>query len=286
MPHGFPLEALKAQAVAARSEAVSKMGKAHLSDPFDLCADVDCQVYSGLSKRTRMTDYAVRETQGLVLWKSGVCNAVYSAVCGGHTEHTNNTWGGDHLSYLTGKYDGTGSIKQYGDLSQESRAKRWIDSNPSAFCNTTRGKVLPSMEYTRKYFRWEKILSQEELQNSLKSQTGKDVGAVLDLVPLNRGQSGRIIRLQVRGSSEDLILDRELTIRKALASNTLWSSCFYVTIRGGNSGSPREFVLKGAGFGHGVGMCQTGAASMALKGARYDQILKHYYHGVKLKKLY
>ena len=287
MPHGFPSEALKAQAVAARGEMLSKLGIVHRSDPFDICADVHCQAYSGLSKRAPSTDQAVRETRGLVLWKDEhICDAVYSSVCGGHGEDADIVWGGEPQSYLKGNVDGPPRLKRYGDLSKEAHVKRWIDDSPPAYCNTTRGAASPALDYTKKYFRWEVRYTQDELREIVRQKTGRDVGPILDIVPLARGRSGRIAKLDIQGRDGDIRVERELEIRRTLSPNTLWSACFYVEKRGHRSQAPAEFILHGAGWGHGVGMCQTGAAMMGLQGFRFDDILKHYYKGVRIRRLY
>jgi len=287
MPAGFPKEALKAQAVAARSEALAKLDMTHLQDPFDICADVHCQVYSGLSKRSPLTDRAVKETTGLVLWKEDeICNAVYSAVCGGHSEDSEKVWGGETKSYLRGQYDGPKHLRRYGSLKNENNIRKWINDAPPAFCNTTHGKILPDMEYTRKYFRWEISYTQAELKNILILKTGQDIGDILDLSPMERGVSGRITRLKIRGVKGDFTIEGELKIRKALSSTSMWSSCFYVIKQERRNGPPEQFILRGAGWGHGVGMCQTGAAALAIKGTKFDKILKHYYHGVQIRRLY
>ncbi|MCD6117285.1 SpoIID/LytB domain-containing protein [bacterium] len=287
MPDTFPLEALKAQAVAARSEALAKIGHAHPNDPFDLCADVHCQVYSGQTKRSKLSDRAVKETRGLVLWDNHmICDAVYAAVCGGHTEDAKNVWGGTDTEYLRGRYDGPSSLKKdYGSLQNEDNLRRWLTQTPMAFCNST-GNVPASLNYTKKYFRWEKNLSQAELQKSIKNATGRDLGEILDIEVLSRGVSGRIIQMQITGTKGRVLLNRELKIRKALSSTTLWSSCFFVDKTDIINGIPEQFILKGGGFGHGVGMCQTGAAMMALKGASFVQILNHYYSGARLRRFY
>jgi SpoIID/LytB domain protein len=287
MPDGFPLEALKAQSVAARSEVLSKMGLVHSIEPFDICADVHCQVYSGLTKQAASTNRAVRETRGMVLWKDGkICDAVYSAVCGGHSESNDLVWGGQPKSYLQGRYDGSSSLRWYGSLAKKKNVKRWIDEKPPAYCNSTKGWILPSMNYTKKYFRWTVRITQNQLQGYLKQYSGRNAGDVLDLIPIKRGDSGRIIRLKIVGSRDTYLIEKELEIRRALAASTLWSSCFYVEKRNFRGNVPGEFVLHGAGFGHGVGMCQTGAAAMALKGKRFHQILKHYYRSINIKRLY
>ncbi|MBN2105361.1 SpoIID/LytB domain-containing protein [bacterium] len=286
MSEGFPVEALKAQAVAARCKALANWGIVHASDPFDVCADVHCQVYSGLSKRCRKTDYAVDKTAGLFMMKGDqICDAVFGAVCGGHTEDVENAWGGEALDYLRGRVDGSPWLKRYGSLQEENNLKKWIDDSPDAFCNTQRDIVPDGLQYTVKYYRWELSLSQIELQQALEKRTGLNFGEIIHLIPLLRGVSGRIIRLKVIGTRGETIIDGELNIRKALSETTLWSSCFYVE-KSGWGQTPDAFILRGAGFGHGVGMCQTGAAIMALTGRKFHHILKHYYKGVRITKLY
>ncbi|HHS13071.1 MAG TPA: SpoIID/LytB domain-containing protein [bacterium] len=287
MPHGFPMEALKAQAIAARSEALFKTGRAHSNEPFDICADVHCQVYSGLSRNHEKTDKAVLLTRGLVLFYDGsICDAVYSAMCGGHTENNEAVWGGKPQPYLRGVPDGPSRLRHYGSLAHERNIRRWIDSEVSAFCNSPRYGSLPALEYTKKYHRWEVQYDQKQLQTLIARQTGQFLGDIQRLKVLKRGVSGRILSLRIEGSRSSLVLNKELSIRKALSSNTLWSSCFYVTEKNIRGGIPQLFILKGAGFGHGVGMCQTGAAIMALNGKSFSAILTHYYHGTRIRRMY
>ena len=283
----FPLEALKAQTVAARSELFSKLGVVHSSDPFDVCADVHCQVYSGLSKRTHKSDRAVRSTTGCVLYDNGrVCDAVYSAVCGGHGESAEQAWRSRLIPYLEGRYDGPYSYDQYGDLESESNVKRWIDARPRVYCNSLHKHCPRALEYTQKYFRWEVPVTQEELQSIVRLKTGRDPGFILDMLPVKRGVSGRITKLQIIGTGDTIEVNGELEIRKKLSENTLWSSCFYIEKRGPSGLPPTGFLIKGAGWGHGVGMCQTGAATMAICGKKYEEILGHYYHGARIKCVY
>jgi len=285
MPNGFPLEALKAQAVAARSETLSKLGRAHTADPFDLCADVHCQAYSGLTRRHPATDRAVIETAGEILMVGEhIVDAVYSAVCGGHGESANHAWGGEGRSYLRGTFDGPGRLSRYGRLTRETAVRRWIDANPPAYCNSTKMPIVDGMKYTQKYWRWEVVFSQQELKTQLERHMGRSVGPILHLEPMTRGDSGRITQLRVKGRTGAYMIQGELAIRKALSPTTLWSSCFYVTTDRG--AVPQQFTLKGTGFGHGVGMCQTGAAGMALKNKTYKSILKHYYRGSRIRRLY
>ena len=288
MPQGFPMEALKAQAVAARTEALSNLGVHHLDDPYDVDDDVHCQVYGGVGKEAPSTTQAVLETRGLVMtYKGRLINAVYSAVCGGHTEDNENVWPGDPLPYLRGVLDADASVKSLPNaLRDEATVRRWIESYPDVYCNTVTRPVPPALEYTKKYFRWEVRYSRSELEEILRQKTGRSVGQLLDLVPLERGVSGRIIRLRIVGTDTNFVLQRELTIRRSLSPNTLYSAAFVVDKELGPDGQIETFVLKGAGWGHGVGMCQTGAAGMALAGKSFDEILRHYYSGIELEKVY
>jgi stage II sporulation protein D len=286
MHPGFPFEALKAQAVAARSRVLSRMGiNSHAGSAFDFCSEVHCQVYSGLSRRTPMTDRAVEETAGVVLWHNGkVCDAVFHGVCGGHGEDGEKAWG-SRVDYLEGNPDGPG-LRRYGTLSEEPAAKIWIDDSPNAMCNTQKKVVPRYLEYTKRYFRWQVRVPRTALETRLAQNGYGGVGTVLDLVPESRGVSGRIMRLKIIGSAGSAVVKGELSIRKLLSPETLWSSCFTVEKTPGPDGAPEAFVLHGAGWGHGVGMCQTGAAVMALGGRRYETILKQYYRSARLKRMY
>ncbi|MBN1893378.1 SpoIID/LytB domain-containing protein [bacterium] len=287
MASGFPGEALKAQAIAARSKVLAGLSTNHIDDPYDVCATVHCQVFSGKSKNSPETDRAVRATTGRVLWSRGkIVDSIFGAVCGGHGEDVEKAWGGKAHDHLRGRFDGPDRLKRFGDLSREENARKWIDAEPTAYCNSRKGLLPAAMNYTKKYYRWQVRLTQQEIRDALTRFTGRDMGPVLRLMPLKRGVSGRIILLRITAASGDTLLSGELNIRKALSATTLWSSCFYVSPEAGPDGPPAAFNLRGAGWGHGVGMCQTGAAVMALLGKSCDKILKHYYRGVGIKKLY
>ncbi|MGH7598901.1 MAG: SpoIID/LytB domain-containing protein, partial [bacterium] len=289
MHQGFPLEALKAQAVAARNEIFSKVGTRHLEDHFDLCADVHCQVFSGINRQTANTDRAVKETKGTVMKVAGaVIDANYASVCGGHTENNENVWSGLPRPYLRGIFDGNGRPDLLGNsLADENTLLRWVTTRPGVYCNTLQGEIPAAMEYTKKYFRWEINYPRQELQDLIRKRSGEDFGDLQDLVPLERGASGRLMRLRVIGSKKIFEISRELTIRQALADKTLWSACIAIQKSGlDRNRLPVSFKILGAGWGHGVGMCQTGAAMMALRGQSFLQILQHYYTGAKLDKEY
>jgi SpoIID/LytB domain protein len=285
MAPGFPYEALKAQAIAARSEAVSKTGLRHFGAPFDLCNDVHCQVYAGLSKRTLHTDMAVQSTAGIfIIYGDQIAEVYYSAVCGGHTEHIENVWLVDAEPFLRGQVDADASV--FSSLKNEETLRSWIRVQPPVYCNTLAEDVPPALHYTRKYFRWQVDYTRAELERIIVDRTGKSFGKLQDLRVLRRGVSGRVITVQVVGSENRFILDRELQIRQSLSDNTLYSSCFFIARSAWSNGIPGKFRLRGAGWGHGVGMCQAGAAMMAHAGRKFEQLLTHYYRGVYLKKLY
>jgi stage II sporulation protein D len=287
MNPGFPDEALKAQAVAARSKVLSTLGLVHPADPFDVCADVHCQVYSGLSRIAPSTTRAVRKTAGVVLWNEGrILDAVYGASCGGHTDDVEKVWQTDAKAHLQGVRDGPKSLRVYEPLDDESNVRRWILDSPPADCNTTRGGIPRSLEYTSKYFRWETTVPAGALRGQVEKTLGRSIGGIRELLPMRRGESGRIVKLKIIGSEGEAVIEGELTVRRALSPTTLWSSCFIVEAKGDSSGSPASFTFRGAGWGHGIGMCQTGAAVLALKGRAYGRILRHYYLGARIRKVY
>jgi stage II sporulation protein D len=286
MHPNFADEALKAQAVAARSKTLATLGLLHTADPFDFCADVHCQVYSGLSRISPSTSRAVKKTAGLVLRENGrVADAVYSSVCGGHTEDVDKAWQTVPKNHLQGIVDGPKALRRYGALDDETNARQWILDSPPANCNMLRENVPDAVNYTRKYFRWELTLPQAELRSQVEMRIGRSIGSIRELLPLSRGVSGRITKLKIMGSDGEQVVEGELAIRKALSSSTLWSSCFFVDKKDGASEDP-AFIIKGAGWGHGIGMCQTGAEGLALKGKKFDKILKHYFQKAQIKRIY
>ncbi|MBN2011980.1 SpoIID/LytB domain-containing protein [candidate division KSB1 bacterium] len=284
----FPLEALKAQAICARSFTVSKIETQHPTDPFDLCDDVHCQVYSGVSRTSKRTDYATRETAGYVIMSGNdVCETFYHSVCGGHTESNENIWQGTPRSYLRGRFDVPATAYNIPDdfLQNEENLVRWMFDSPKVYCNAAAGSgEVPSfLEYTKKYFRWKVTLSQAEIRENVRKNTGQDVGDILAIRAAERAPSGRMKRMRIIGANGTIIVENDLPIRKALSVTPLYSSCFIVT---GAGNVPAEFEINGAGWGHGVGMCQTGAAMMALDDISYRDILTHYYTDVSLRKIY
>lgn len=278
----FPLEALKAQAIAARGYTLAWTGKLHRLSPFDLCDEVHCHVYGGVDREAESVIQAANETRGQVLmYGDQICDTRYAAVCGGHSENNEDVWNNQSQPYLRGHLDSeyTDSFRS-NYLNDETRVRKWIESSPDVFCNTTKTPVPEALNYTKKYFRWSVRYSRDELSKIIADKTGKNIGTLNEIIPLERGVSGRIKKVELRGTRRSIIVERELEIRKALSTNYLYSSCFVVD-RAAN-----DFIIKGAGWGHGVGMCQTGAAMMALNGFNYRDILSHYYQNSKIVKLY
>ncbi len=258
---------------------------------FDVCADDHCQRYQGITRSSQSLKEvtgAVLETAGEVLvFEDAICDARFSKCCGGIMERFSACWEDTDYPYLQGKYDGTSFPEDIPvpDLTDHIQAEVWIQSAPQAYCNTDDEKILSQVlndydKETTSFYRWEVSYTKEELGNLIKERIGEDVGVVEDLIPLERGTSGRIVKLQIVGSKKTLTIGKELLIRKALSPSHLYSSAFVPVKRSDG------FILYGAGWGHGVGFCQIGAAVMVDKGFTYREILQHYYPGSRIEKLY
>ncbi|UCH34605.1 MAG: SpoIID/LytB domain-containing protein [Armatimonadota bacterium] len=277
MEANCPPEAFKAQAVATRSMALANPGR-HRADGFDLCAEAHCQAYRGITDQMPAGNAAVEATRGEVLIYGGrVANAVYHGACGGHTESASEVWGGADVPYLRGVADGEGQSNPgaagYG--AEDERLRAYLTGAPRVNC-----RQPDYLNPTR--FRWVRVLTRDAVEASLADMV--NVGEVMDLRPLRRGVSGRITRLEIRGTRGTSTLSPELVIRRALGG--LPSSAFVVDRYCDDAGRPVVFVLWGAGWGHGVGMCQTGAAGMAGSGRGYREILAKYYPGTEVERRY
>jgi stage II sporulation protein D len=293
MSAACPLELLKAHAVISRSwlrfaqtnpprrsegklpdarEIMRWYGREAHAD-FDVCADDHCQRYQGITKASSpAAAEAVRATAGEFLrYKGAVCDARFSKCCGGITERYAVAWEDEDIPYLRSVFDRAAS-------SSASDPETWIRSNPPAFCNTSDAallsRILPGFDQeTNDFYRWQVKYTPEELGALIGSRLGVDLGPIRDLEPLARGASGRIYRLKISGQRGYIIIGKELEIRRALSRTHLYSSAFVV------DQEPGRFILRGAGWGHGVGLCQIGAAVMATQGKTYEEILRHYYSG-------
>jgi len=259
-------------------------------DRFDVCADDHCQRYQGIaSQAAGRAAEAVRETRGVFLIRDGeICDARYHKACGGLTEDYATCWEEKKIPYLSHVSD---SAKPYPPIRTEGEAERWILSCPDVHCCTRDRdllkRILPvSDRETADFFRWQVSYMREELEGILRAKTGIDFGVLHGLVPLERGPSGRIRRLRIDGSKKTMIVGKELEIRRWLSPSHLYSSAFIVSAHRSPSGVPSRFTLLGAGWGHGVGLCQIGAAVMAEKGYTAEEILRHYFRGAALVKRY
>ena len=253
---------------------------------FDVCADDHCQRYYGLSRAsTQAVRDAVDQTWGRVLTSDGrICDARFSKCCGGVFEEFKFCWEPKQLPYLVRRRD-SDRPADFPDLTVEENARKWILTEPEAFCNTKDEKILSQVltnfdQETKNFYRWTVEYSAEELSAIVKKRSGEDYGEILDLVPVARGTSGRLWKLKIVGSKKTKIIGKELEIRKTLSPSHLYSSAFVVEKKDG------KFILHGAGWGHGVGLCQIGAAVMGAKGYKYDEILAHYFPGSTIEKKY
>lgn len=261
---------------------------------FDVCADDHCQRYQGITKQsTDLVVNAIAATRGLVLTSEGkICDARFSKCCGGVAETFENVWEPQNHKYLQAVIDHPNTPKGYDlNLKSEEAAVKWIRNSPEAFCNTTDKDILSQVlndydQETMDFYRWKKEYSQAEISELIERKTGKEFGQILDLIPIERGESGRLIKLKIVGSKRSLIIGKELEIRKVLSESHLYSSEFVVDKEADENGVPAKFKLIGAGWGHGVGLCQIGAAVMGAKGYKYDEILLHYFRGAELEKRY
>lgn len=255
---------------------------------FDVCADDHCQRYQGITRASANLEtvkQAISETFGQLLISEGkICDARFSKCCGGIVEEFQNCWEDIKYPYLVKLRDDVNTA-DIPDLTIEAESVKWIQSRPSAFCNTQDKKILGQVlnnydQETTDFYRWSVSYSQEELSALVMKRSGIDFGLIEDLIPLERGTSGRLVKLKIIGSKKTLIIGKELEIRRILSTSHLYSSAFII------SKSESAFTLTGAGWGHGVGLCQIGAAVMGEKGYTYDKILLHYYVGAQIEKKY
>ena len=315
------LELLKAHAVISRSWLLAQIKKDNVeatADPglhqefetsneeeeikwwdrddhvnFDVCADDHCQRYQGITRAsTEAVRQAIEATWGQVLMYGGeLCDARFSKSCGGVYEQFENCWQDNPHPYLVARRDDDDEMN-FPDLTREDIAADWILSSPHAHCNTTDKEVLSQVlndydQETTDFYRWRVEYTQEELSHIIRERTGDDYGRIIDLEPVARGTSGRLYKLRIVGEKKTKTIGKELTIRYALSPTCLYSSAFIVEkINENDEPYPEKFVLRGAGWGHGVGLCQIGAAVMGAKGYDYHQILLHYFIDAQIKSIY
>ena len=268
---------------------------------FDVCADDHCQRYQGITRAsTDIVRQAIQATRGQVLMSEDkICDARFSKCCGGAFEEFQYCWEDTPYPYLRKQLDrrirqGQTSVPDpdLPDLTVEAEADRWIRTSPEAFCNTTDKHILSQVlnnydQETTDFYRWRVEYTQEELSALILKRSGVDYGQIIDLIPVARGTSGRLWKLKIIGTKRTLTIGKELEIRRTLSSSHLYSSAFVVDKHDlSPEGIPARFPLIGAGWGHGVGLCQIGAAVMGEQGYKYDEILLHYYIGANIEKIY
>jgi len=261
---------------------------------FDVCADDHCQRYQGITRQsTPLVEQAIAETHGMLLkYDEQICDARFSKSCGGITETFENVWEPEVHQYLQSIVDNPSLPEGFdADLTNETAAEKWIRNAPEAFCNTRDKEVLSQVlndydQETQDFYRWELSYQQTDLAELIARKSGKDFGAIADLIPVERGKSGRLKKLKIVGTKLTLTIGKELEIRKTLSESHLYSSAFVVDKVNITNGIPGEFILTGAGWGHGVGLCQIGAAMMGARGYKYDEILLHYFREADISKEY
>ena len=261
---------------------------------FDVCADDHCQRYQGITKATNSTvAEAVQATRGrLLMYGKKICDARFSKCCGGATEEFEYCWEDKHYPYLTSVRDAEEEENlPFPDLTKEEEAEHWIRKAPKSFCDTHDKKILSQIlnnydQETTDFYRWKVRYTQAELAELIRTKTKSDYGDIIDLIPVQRGPSGRICKLKIVGTLKTLTIGKEMEIRRTLSDSHLFSSAFVVDKGEIKEGIPQWFLLSGAGWGHGVGLCQIGAAVMGEKGYSYEEILLHYYKGAEIRKFY
>ncbi len=257
---------------------------------FDVCADDHCQRYQGITKIiTATASKAIEDTRGsFLVYDDEICDARFYKACGGLTDNFENVWEDTPVPYLRSVSD---SEHPHPPISTEEEARAWVLSSPDAYCNThdpvILRQILPSFDQeTTDFFRWRFEFTPQQLGEILLSKSGFDFGEIQNLIPVLRGPSGRVLRLKIEGSKKTILVGKELEIRRWLSKSHLYSSAFVVDVERDKSGKPAKFVLRGGGWGHGVGLCQIGAAVMAAKGKKVEEIVLHYFPGARLQRLY
>jgi stage II sporulation protein D len=261
---------------------------------YDVCADDHCQRYQGITKIiSDVARQAIEQTKGVILtYDEKICDARYSKSCGGITESFQNVWEPTRIDYLTSVIDYKYEPENFDlNFNSENNALKWIKGNIASFCNVNDRKIISQVlidydQETKDFFRWKVEYTQEELRELISSKTLIDFGDIIDLEPIERGDSARIVKLKIKGTKREIIFGKELEIRRILSTTHLYSSAFIAEKHNIVEGIPQNFTLFGAGWGHGVGLCQIGAAFMASKGYQFDEILFHYFKGTRLKKIY
>jgi SpoIID/LytB domain protein len=275
MPARWPKEALKAQAVAARTESIANLGR-HKKEGFDFCPEVHCCSYTGVERETEWSNQVVDETRGLAMLSEGKpVDALYSSNCGGHTQ--GNIFGDEEtIPYLKSRVETNDENDELGFPLSPLQLEYWIKK-------PDKGLLCDLSEYSKDSgFRWVRIYTAGELNDMLGSLA--DFGRVIKIIVLKRRESGHVSAIKIIGTRASYVVEKELAIRKALGN--LRSSMFKVEIKYAADKFPEAFIFYGGGWGHGVGLCQTGAYGLASQGKNFKEILNHYFQKIDFKKMY
>ncbi|MCJ7812528.1 SpoIID/LytB domain-containing protein [bacterium] len=276
-----PVETMKSQAVASRSWILSNLGLRHIHAPYDFCGTDHCQLFQSRAESVPDIEKAIKETHGeVLLFDYHLCETPTTYHCGGHTE------GKSTISYLKGIFDRQNGDMDEISLDNEDHVTSWIHSQPDVYCNLGRLKNADWIKQIDSALRWEVSYPRKKLEKIIQKKTGEDIGTLFDIIPAKRGISGRLVEIELLGSRKNIQIKGDQLIRETLSESILNSSCFIIETDMGNNGIPLSFSFIGAGSGHGIGLCHTGAVAMAFQGQTYSDILYHYYKGVQLKKIY
>lgn len=296
MSGSCPLALLEAQTIVARSWILAAAEKKHKDLDLDACNDDCCQRYQGIANINQESIKAAKNTRGIILVHDDeVCDTRYSKSCGGISENNENVWDTDPKPYLISVVDSR--FSEHNDVTSENGFRQWIKRKTFSFCGpefipeSELTKFLGSVDVKGQYFRWKISYNNEEITDLINSKTKKSFRNIRSLEPLKRGKSGRITELEIVGEADDgsadsILIESEYEIRRVLHHEFLYSSAFTVETNSDDENGENRFTLRGAGWGHGVGLCQIGALGMALDGRKKDEILFHYYHSSEMRNTY
>jgi SpoIID/LytB domain protein len=287
-----PTALLEAQTIAARSWLLANRKVNHPKLNIDVCNDDCCQRYQGVTDVSDKSLQAIQKTFGqILLYDNEICDARYSKCCGGITESFENVWGGKPILYLSSISDFSHNTNQPDDL------LNFLNSSPPAFCSekfvkpSDIKKYLGKVDKSDSYYRWDITYSQNELTSTINQKLDLEATGIVNISPLKRGYSGRITKLKIDyidkfDKNKSIILYSEYDIRNALYKQFLYSSAIIIEQKTQTDSLPKKFKFIGAGWGHGVGLCQIGALGMALNGYTAVDILQHYFKNTKIEKIY
>ena len=284
----MPLEFYKSMAVVCRCYIVNRIGQVNINENYDFHAMKDHLFFNPVRYKNEVIDKAIQSTKFEALYyDKDVCQAFYSIVCGGICEDGNQVLSLHKELHYSSQLDSIENVDNSPDLKNEENVVTWIQSSPDVLCNLdSLDDMPPQLKLGKKYFRWEEYVSAKFLEKKAKEITSNDFGFLVDIIPLKRAKSGRIIEIEILGSHQNLVISGESIIRKLFLKREIPSTSFYIEREYDDQGFISELILRGAGFGHGVGLCKTGAAIMAENGQSYKSILNHYFKSAEIRKIF